>query len=244
MSYRIFPVSLGTNSKIEKSTFLYRKDCGTRITASYPVFLVRSAERTILVDSGAPNPSLAEKLSYPKLENASYLSEELKKRGCACEDIDAVILTHLHWDHCFNLELFPEADVYVQKTELMHAVCPSPYDKYMYVATREASLPGWMTAFQRMKVIDGDAELFPGIRCLLTPGHTPGQMSVLIDTEKGQYVIASDLLPLYENIECGIPNGICISFADFYESLEKLRRTGAEIIPGHDIKLAEIREFG
>lgn len=243
-AYRIYPICLGFNETAEKSAFTYRKDCGTKMKAAFLVYLVVGEGHYILVDSGGPNPEMAAGMSYPHLSDARYLKKELQLRGVSCDQIDAVILTHLHWDHCYNLDLFPQADVYVQKTELKHAVDPTPFDRYFYVATPGEGLPGWMTAFARLVRLDGEAELFPGIRVFPTPGHSPGQMSVEVATAEGTYLIASDLLPLFENYEQGVPNGITLSFADWYESYEKVRAMNVKILPGHDPRVLEREVYG
>ena len=244
MNYKIYPICLGYREGCEKSAFTYRKDCGIQVTAAYLVYLIAGNGHHVLVDSGAPRPELAEKMSYPRLADARCLDTELEKLGVSCGDIEAVILTHLHWDHCYNLELFPQAKVYVQTTELLHAVNPSAYDRYMYVATPGEGLPGWMTAFAQLVRLNGEAQLFPGIRVFLTPGHSPGQMSVEVSTEDGVYVITSDLIPLYENYESGIPNGIALSFADWYKSYEKLKAMDVKILPGHDPKVLDKNVYG
>lgn len=244
VNYKIHPICLGYREMCEKSAFTYRKDCGVPITAAYLVYLLIGGGRHVLVDSGAPRPELAAKMTYPRLSDARHLEDELEKRGVSCGDVEAVILTHLHWDHCYNLELFPQARVFVQTKELLHAVNPSGYDRYFYVATPGEGLPGWMTAFAQLERLDGEAQLFPGIRVFPTPGHSPGQMSVAVSTEEGTYVIASDLIPLYENYEFGIPNGIALSFAEWYESYERLRAMGAAVLPGHDPKVLERDIYG
>jgi len=243
--YRIYPVFLGMKLENEKSVFTYRKDFGVKIPAAYLVYLIRGEGRNILVDSGAPRPGEAEKLTFPLLSDARCLDEELAKLGVACREIDAVLLTHLHWDHCYNLELFPGKPVYVQARELEYAANPSPYDRYFYGAgPDEGLLPGWMYAYPRLVSIDGEAELFPGIRVIPTPGHTKGQMSIAVDTAEGLYVIASDLCPLYENYECGVPNGLAVSFEEWFRSYGKLRSLGAKILPGHDPKVLDREYYG
>lgn len=244
MNYKIYPICLGLKENFEKSTFTYRKDCGTQITAAYLVYLIAGNGHYILVDSGAPAPELAAKMTYPHLSDARHLETELKKLGVSCCDIEAVILTHLHWDHCFNLELFPQAKVFVQTAELLHAVNPSRYDRYAYVATPGEGLPGWMIAFAQLVRLDGEAELYPGIRVIPAPGHTPGQMCVLVDTEDGPYLVASDMFPLFENYENSIPNGISISFDDWYRSCEKLQALQARVLPGHDKAVLEREVYG
>lgn len=242
--YKIYPICFGFNETAEKSTFTYRKDCGTSTRVAFLAYLVMGEGRCILVDSGGPDPERAAQMSYVKLADARWLKEELAALGVSCEQVDAVILTHLHWDHCFNLELFPQAKVYVQTKELLHAVNPCPFDKYMYVATPGEGQPGWMEAFARLERLDGEAEIAPGIRVFPAPGHSPGQMCVEVDTEEGMYILTSDLIPMYENYEKGIPNGITLSFVDWYESYEKLKAKNGLILPGHDPKVLERKVYG
>ncbi len=244
MAYKIYPILLGILRGAERSMFLYRTDCGVKMDAAYMVFLVQGNGLNILVDSGAPDPELAKTMPYPLLDEAKYLSDELAARGLKGEDIDAVILTHLHWDHCYNLKLFPNAKVYVQKKEVEHAAAPSAFDRKAYVAAPGCGVPGWFDAFDRIERVDGDREIFPGITGLLSPGHTPGEMSVLVETGAGKYIIAGDAMPLYENIEQNIQNGITIDFDAGCRTYDRLRSFGAELIPGHDLKTAERKVFG
>lgn len=232
--YTITPICLGYNLQAEKGAYTYRKDPGMIITTAYLVWLISGNGHHILVDSGGPNPSLATSMSYPKLNDAVFLNDALEKIGVLCRDIDTVILSHLHWDHSFNLELFPRAKIYVQAEELCHAVTPSQYDSYAYVATPNEGLPGWMTGFPQFVRLDGDCGLFPGIKIIMTPGHTPGHQGVLVQTRDGQYFIASDMYPLFENYEDRIPNGICLSFESWYLSDARIRKLDAKILPGHD----------
>ena len=234
MNYTITPICLGYNRHAEKGSFTYRKDSGQIITVAYLVYLILGNNLHILVDSGAPNPEKASSMSYPHLEDAVFLEDALISQGVSCNDIDAIILTHLHWDHCYNLEQFPNAKIFVQAKELRHAVDPSPYDCYAYVATPGEGLPGWMPVFSQLTRLYGEEDLFPGIRVLEAPGHTPGQQVVCVDTEEGPYIVASDMYPLFENYERRIPNGISISFDDWYQSDKKIRKLNAKILPGHD----------
>ena len=243
-AYTITPICLGYNHQAEKSAFTYRRGPGTIITTAYLVWLISGNGLHILVDSGGPDPSAAASMSYPHLSDAVYLRDALEEQGVSCHEIDAVILSHLHWDHSYNLELFPHAKIYVQAEELRHAVTPSLYDSYAYVATPNEGLPGWMTGFPQLVRLDGDSELFPGIKAILTPGHTPGQQGVLVQTQEGLYLIASDMYPLFENYEHKIPNGICLSFESWYLSDARIRKLGAKVLPGHDPKVMSRQRYG
>ena len=163
-------------------------------------YLVEGDGLTVLVDAGPPNPELAKGMTHRKVERATFLKEELQKMGVETEQIDFIILTHLHWDHSYNLELFPDVPIYVQKRELQYAVAPLPSDSVPYCYDPRNGKPSWFTGFQQMRVVDGDMEVAPGISLALLPGHTPGIQGVRVETEEGVYLIASDTYPLYEKL--------------------------------------------
>ncbi len=243
MDYKITPICLGYNYKAEKGSFTYRKDPGQITTAAFLVYLISGEGHHILVDSGGPNPALAASMSYPHLSDAVYLKDELERRGVSCEEIDTIILTHLHWDHCYNLELFPQAKIYVQAKELHHAVTPSAFDSYFYVAKPGDGLPGWMTGFAQLIRMEGDTEVFPGIWVLAAPGHAPGQSCVLVKAKEHTYLVASDMYPMFENYEKQIPNGIALSFENWYKSDTRLRGLNAVVLPGHDPRVMEKKVY-
>ena len=244
MNCKIYPICLGKNECCEKSTFTYRKDIGKTITSAFLVYLLRSEGETVLVDSGPPRSELAEKMRFPKLSGRVSISGELKRLGVRPEDVTGIILSHLHWDHCFNLELFPNAKIYVQERELKHAVCPCPFDEWYYMAIPGDGNPGWFDGFLRFVRIKGDTDILPGLSVMLTPGHSPGSQSVIVDTADGQYAICADLFPLFENFEERIPNGLIHSMEDWYESYDKIHATGAKVLPGHDPAVLELAVYG
>jgi glyoxylase-like metal-dependent hydrolase (beta-lactamase superfamily II) len=96
----------------------------------------------------------------------------------------------------------------------------------------------------RFRVIHGDQELAPGISSVHLPGHSPGLQGVLIETLKGPYLIAGDCIPLYENWngdrhEKHILSGVHTDLFAYYKSFEKLEKTGATVLPGHDMRIFE-----
>lgn len=90
-------------------------------------------------------------------------------------DIDLVINTHLHFDHCGQNSVFSHAPGYVQRTELERAKVESPeiYDWFGFASAR------W-------ELLDGDSEIVPGVSVITTPGHTSGHQSVLVTGEDGK----------------------------------------------------------
>jgi glyoxylase-like metal-dependent hydrolase (beta-lactamase superfamily II) len=95
--------------------------------------------------------------------------------------------------------------------------------------------------------LDGDAEIVPGVKAILTPGHSPGSQALLVDTAKGLYVIAGDTITHFENMDVPAgdsfwPNAIYTDLSEYYGSLDRLRDLrdhGGFILPGHDMLVLE-----
>lgn len=242
--YKIRPVFHGKFYNFDKSIFTYKKDAGVKITVPLVSYLIEGDGLCILVDTGPPDPELAKGMTHRCVEEATFLKEELGKMGVVPEQIDFLVLTHLHWDHSYNLELFPDIPIYVQKRELQYAVAPLPSDNVPYCYDPRNGKPSWFTGFQQMKVVDGDCNVAPGIRLILLPGHTPGIQGVLVDTVEGKYLIASDTYPLFENYEAMSPSGIHVDLKEWFASYEKTKEICDFILPGHDMKILDRSVYG
>jgi glyoxylase-like metal-dependent hydrolase (beta-lactamase superfamily II) len=161
--------------------------------------LVQAAGKNILIDNG-----LGDKLSGKALANWNLeypegnLNENLAKHGLTPADIDIMIDTHLHADHCGgNTTLvdgvaqpaFPNATYYVQQIEMDDAT-------HTNVRTRNTYLP---ENFQpvadagQFTFLDGDGEIAPGVRVAVTPGHTRGLQCVIVEDGAGPLMFVSDL---------------------------------------------------
>ncbi len=155
---------------------------------------VDGKSRNILVDSGmADTPTIQTRLNVRSVAGGhAGLIAALAQECLSPTDIDTVILTHMHFDHADNLDLFPNACVVVQRAELMASVDPVPSQRIFYwKATIENLLARKRPA--QLRLVDGDTELFPGINLLFVPSHTEGMQVVVVTTEKGRAALVSDL---------------------------------------------------
>src|SRR5690606_25404041 len=109
------------------------------------------------------------------------------------------------WDHAFNNHLFPNAEFFVQSAELRYAIDPLPVHMKGYEAVAIGMSPDYITK-TKYTILNGDKQLADGIFVFTTPGHSPGSMSVAVDTLDGKYVIASDTVPLYDNWYNPVPH--------------------------------------
>jgi glyoxylase-like metal-dependent hydrolase (beta-lactamase superfamily II) len=152
-------------------------------------YLVRTAERVMLLDAGiGPADSPAARWAPVP----GRLPEELAAAGIAPEDVDTVVITHLHTDHVgwavvgTGTPYFPNAQYLLQRAEHEAVMALNP-------ELRERLLDP-LNATQQMRLLDGDTPLADGVTVLATPGHTPGHQSVLVAQGDDAILVTGDLL--------------------------------------------------
>jgi N-acyl homoserine lactone hydrolase len=153
---------------------------GAGMDDEWPVhgFLVTHPGGAVLVDTGVGGPQRL--LSDWRVVNRS-VADALDEHGMTPGDIGLVINTHLHFDHCGQNAVFKHAAFYVQAAELARARRESP------------QLAGWFDFMgARFELLDGDAEILPGLSVVTTPGHTVGHQSVVVSTDNGAEVLIGD----------------------------------------------------
>lgn len=158
------------------------------------VWLARDGHRNVLIDSGmAEIATITKRLKIDGWGGGHpALVRVLADEGLAPKDIDHVVLTHGHFDHADNLDLFPDACVVIQRDELSHAADPVPSQRIFYWQSTVGNLVQRRRPSQ-IRTLDGDTQLFDGFRVLKVPSHTPGMQVPLLTTERGVVAIASDL---------------------------------------------------
>jgi glyoxylase-like metal-dependent hydrolase (beta-lactamase superfamily II) len=242
---KIRPLSCGRFLAAEKSNFTYGVDQGVKIVAPILMWFIEGAKHRILVDTGLSDPQWAARYHHPvdrKVHEEPV--NAIKSLGLAPVDIDIIINTHLHWDHCFNNDLFPNARILVQEEESRYAIAPHPCQALYYESQLIGMTPSWLKALQRIETIAGEKEIEPGITLVPLPGHTPGFEGVLVHSDHNRCLIAGDTTPLWENWEGNaqgfhIPPGIHVSLRDCYESFRKMESLADIVLPGHDLRVLE-----
>ena len=212
------------------------------------IFLIEGNGRKILFDTGSGDPkmeSMQKSYHGPGIERKPEEAPDVALRalGVQPSEIDTVIMSHLHWDHCYNNHLFPQADFYIQKDELLSAVCPLPKFKVTYETFYTGVIPPWAKQNTKWQVNDGDYKLCDGIDLLKLPGHSLGLQGALINTKAGKFLLASDAVPLKEcvaKIDDGIygMSSLCADINAFYATFDRMRRLhkedNVEILASHD----------
>ncbi len=174
-------------------------DQRNRILMAMNSLLIRAGGKTILVETGAGDKWDAKKRDIYAFEGVR-LPERLAERGVRPEDVDIVVNTHLHFDHCgWNTRVvdgravptFPNAQYVVQAEELEHARNPSERDQASYFADNFEP----MAASGQWRLIEGDLELVPGVELLRMPGHNRDMMCVRLSGGGQTAIFLADLVP-------------------------------------------------
>jgi glyoxylase-like metal-dependent hydrolase (beta-lactamase superfamily II) len=228
-TWTIRPIALAETT-LDKSAITYRANFGVPYTQCTYIWYLEGGNQRIIVDAGVDSNYLVKKRRIPSKDTQSVIAG-LNEFGVGPDDVDLVIVTHLHSDHIAHGRQFRNAKFLIQRTELEFAHNPHP--------TVAPQYPREFFEGLRFEVIEGDTEVCPGISVLHTPGHTTGGQSVSIATDKGVAVIAG-LCTIRENFEPArgkesvVPCGVFVNLFETYDSLLRIKQTADIVIPLHD----------
>jgi N-acyl homoserine lactone hydrolase len=180
------------------------------------LLLLRDGQRNILFDTGP-------------FRVRPTLVAALAAHGLTPEQIDTVFVSHLHWDHIENIDLFRHAQILVPRLE---------FDYAAEVRAQDWGTPPYARAMlegMRLDLLDDvEQEIFPGVRTLLLPGHSVGLQGLVVSAEGGDLVLASDALWSARDAVRGHPDVAFFDPVKGQASLTRALGAGAVYCPGHD----------
>ena len=201
----------------------------------YFVWALVCDERTIVVDTGFDEPMAAKRgRQYFKTPDAG-----LHEIGIDAASVKDVLITHMHYDHCGNHDMFPAARYHVQDREMnfctgrsmTHTFARFPFEADDVCAMIRRLYSG------RLVFHNGDDDIAPGLSVHHVGGHTMGMQIVRINTRRGFVVLASDASHYYDNMEREIPYPIAYNLTEVLEGYRRaysLASSRDHVIPGHD----------
>ena len=211
---------------------------GEKVDIAMVIWLIRGGGRTILFDSGFHREKW-----FKDFPMTDYMrpDEAVKLAGVKPEDVTDIVISHAHWDHMGGIDLFPKANIWIQK------------DEYRYY-TGEAWQPGGdhggidpedvkpllqLNTEGRLRLVNGDnVEILPGIRVFTGARHTYASQYVRIEGTPA-FVLASDNCYLYRNL---VEHKASATFtaADWPANIKNQERmihlagSADRVVPGHD----------
>lgn len=207
-------------------------DEGNRVALGLNVLLVETAGRRVLVDTGIGDRWSGREARRYGISRETTLLRSLAERGLRPEDVDLVVHTHLHFDHAGGSTrvvegtlrpAFPRARYVVQKGEWEDATRPHERSRASYrpddfVPIAEAG---------QLDLVDGEAEVAPGVRVVPTGGHTRHHQIVVVDSGEG-LLVPTDLLPTTSHLPLPYVMGYDLYPVDTLEAKRRLLAAAAE----------------
>ena len=210
-----------------------------KIDIAMVVWLIRGGGHTILFDSGFHRDTFTKE--YP-MQDYLRPDEALKTAGVQPADVTDIVISHAHWDHMGGLDLFPKAQVWIQKEEYRYYTMDAwqPGGDHGGIDPEDAKELVQLNTEGRVHLIDGDnVEIFPGIRAYTGSRHTYASQYLRVDGNP-PYVLASDNVYLYLNLKTHLASDT-FSDADHAANIAQQARmiqlagSPDRVVPGHDI---------
>ncbi len=179
------------------------------------VALIRDGKHNILLDTGGP-------------VIRGTLKKMLLDYGLKPEDIDIILITHLHFDHAYNVDMFPQAKFVFSLIEWEHVNNVQSLDCF----AAENAIP-LLRHLHKHLIIDEGEEIIPGITAIFTPGHTPGSVSYILHQDQEKWIMVGDAAKNRGEIRSREVQ-MTLNQIDSNESLRKIIKMADRILPGHD----------
>jgi len=245
--FKIHPIVMGTKN-FDKSMMTYQHGMGTPYTIPIYCWYLEGGDRKIIVDTGEMSPIQSDDREK-NIGGKIYTFEDgLAQWDLEPRDIDLIIHTHLHNDHCENDYKCENAEIVVHEKEMESIHDPHPLNyRYLEDYIEDVEENG------QIKTITKDTEIVPGILAVHTPVHTEGGLSLFIDTPGGKSVITGFCVineNFYPPIQIKamemdvIPPGTHVNVYEAYDIMMRIKESADILIPLHEPEFASNTTIG
>ncbi|MGB0508035.1 MAG: N-acyl homoserine lactonase family protein [Pikeienuella sp.] len=234
--WEIYALKYGDrNNRTRSDSFIFDDHPAAPHGIDYFVWLLKSGDQTILVDTGYDEVE-AKRRGRPIHRDPV---EALTALNVRADQIETVIVTHLHYDHAGGLDRYPAAKFHVQESEMAYATGPCMCHPTLQMPFTVDHVIEMLRHVYSGRVVfhGGDAEIAPGVTVHRTGGHSRGLQAVRVETASGPVCLASDATHFYDNFLNGMPFPIAVDIEDYLDGLKlirKLAESDDRVVPGHD----------
>jgi glyoxylase-like metal-dependent hydrolase (beta-lactamase superfamily II) len=234
--YDVYAIRYATIPGFPVASLIKGADESRKIDIAMMVWLVRGGGRNIVVDSGFYRPQFFKSF---KVTDFVRPDEAVTRAGVKPEEVTDLILTHAHWDHADGADLFPKAQIWIQKEEYRYYTGEAwqPDGKHGGIELEDMAYLLRANTEGRLHLVDGDGEILPGVRVYIGGRHTWASQYVAVTGRPGPIVLASDNMYLYENLDKHLPIAQTFDAASNLAAQDKMKtlvRDPRFVIPGHD----------
>ena len=211
---------------------------GEKVDIAMVIWLIRGGGRTILFDSGFHREKW---LKYFPMTEYLRPDEAVKLTGVKPEEVTDIVISHAHWDHMGGIDLFPKANVWIQKEEYRYYTGDAwqPGGNQGGIDPEDVKVLLQLNTEGRLRLVDGDnVEIFPGIRAYTGARHTYASQYLRVEGSP-TFVLASDNCYLYRNLAEHAASAT-FSEADHAANIAaqarmiELAGSADRVVPGHD----------
>ncbi|MDG2390037.1 MAG: MBL fold metallo-hydrolase [Planctomycetaceae bacterium] len=249
-----FKVDGGTMFSVVPKPLWSRKataDELNRIDQATNCLLIRMGDKNLLIDTGYGSKMSDKQRRFIYAEAGNPLERSLAEQGVSREEIDTVVLTHLHFDHAGgvtrrneNGELkleFPNAEHVIQQGEWNVANADWPELRGVYTSENYELLAD----SAQLRLIEGDVEIAPGVRCVVTGGHTEFHQAIVIEHGDEAFYHLADICPTSWNLPTAWCTGFDLNQLETRRSkrrlLQEISERDAWLLFDHDPELAAVK---
>jgi glyoxylase-like metal-dependent hydrolase (beta-lactamase superfamily II) len=234
--YDVYAIRYATLPQFPISALVKGGDPSLKIDVPCYVWLIRGAGRNVLVDTGFYRPQFMK-----QWKPGDYVrpDEAVGRAGVKAADITDLIITHAHWDHLDGADLFPNAQIWIQRDEYVYYTADAWQSggKHGGIDPEDMAYLLRANTAGRLHLVDGEQEILQGIRVYTGGRHTFASQYVLVAGKAGPIVLASDNVYLYQNLEKHLP--IAQTFDEqsnlrAQDTMKTLVKDPRLIIPGHE----------
>ena len=233
--HEVYAVRYGHHKRQSSANFIHGDPHDTLQPLDFFVWAIVGPSSTMIVDTGF-DEAMGRKRDR---EMIKPVREGLLALGIAPDSVKDVIISHLHYDHCGNYDLFPQACYHLQDREMAyatgrcmcHGALRMPFEVDDVVAMVRKVFDG------RAAFHDGEDEVVPGVTVHHIGGHSKGLQSVRVKTARGFVVLAADATHLYAHMDSGRVFPLTYNVEEVVEGYRKLKRLASSprhVVPGHD----------
>lgn len=229
MGAKVYPVKLATCVQVDFSHNVLNTRFGEKIDTAMLSYIIRDGDNLIVFDTGPKIMNYSNGLDLDLDGNpVEAFQQKFAELQLKFEDVTHVVLSHLHWDHVQNCDLFPNANIFIQRAEMAFAAAPI-YPLY-YEVSDIANLLGNFS--DKLVFLDGDYPLTDNVKLVLLGGHSVGSQGAFIQTSRGTVVLTGDVCNVYENLEVRSVKEIDV--VAWVNAIKRIKEEGDIILPQHE----------
>lgn len=244
-TWEVLAVRQGTLATRRSHVFLNNDLYGepdADLLMAYSFWVLRSGDRVALIDTGMSEQGARSRGRGHERSTTAALAQ----LGIVADGVSFVVVSHAHYDHLGGLAELPGRPVVMSGAEYAFWRSPASRRPLLRSVVDDADLAQLdaVAAAGMLTLTAGVHEAAPGVVLLPTPGHTPGELSVLVRTGAGVVALACDAAHLDEELERDLPFRHQTDLLAMYDSLALLRRVGdhpavSEVVAGHDPRVQD-----